>query len=315
MTTQNVEALETVGAQTQENSFGRKLKKSISTWRRYPLGVIGLALIIFIVFVAVFAPVIAPYEPRQFAGRPLEAPNTTFLVGTNNLGQDVLSRTIYGAQVSIAVGLTAAIIAVTFGTTAGIVSGYLGGWVDLIIQRGLEVLASFPGLVLALIMIAAIGQPRESGSNLFVLGWQLRSLEVAIALPFIFGNMRVIRSAVLRERALPYIEAAQSIGASPLRILGKHILPNVMAYVIVTFSTIIGIAILVESSLSFLGYGVSITTPSWGIDLSNRNREYFLQAPWLIFGPGVALSMTVLGFNFLGDALRDMLDPRLRGSR
>lgn len=315
MTTENVEALDTVGARSNDNSFGRKLKKGISTWRRYPLGIVGLALILLIVFIAVFAPYVAPFEPREFAGRPLEGPGSTHLVGTNNLGQDVLSRTIFGAQVSIAVGLTAAIIAVTAGTSLGILSGYLGGWVDLLIQRGLEVLASFPGLVLALIMIAAIGQPRESGTNILVLGWQLRALEVAIALPFIFGNMRVIRSAVLRERALPYIEAAQSIGASPIRILTKHILPNVMAYVIVTFSTIIGVAILIESSLSFLGYGVSITTPSWGIDLSNRNREYFLQAPWLIVGPGVALSMTILGFNFLGDALRDMLDPRLRGSR
>lgn len=315
MTTQDVEALETIGARPAENTFGRRLVKAISTWKRYPLGVIGLTLIVAIVFIAVAAPLVAPNKPRQFAGKPLEGPSLSFPVGTNNLGQDVLSRTIFGAQVSIAVGLSAAVVAVTAGTVLGIVSGYVGGWVDLIIQRALEVLASFPGLVLALVMIAAIGQPRESGTNILVLGWQLRSLELAIALPFIFGNMRVIRSAVLTERALPYIEAAKSIGCSPIRILGRHILPNVMAYVIVSFSTIIGIAILIESSLSFLGYGVSITTPSWGIDLSNRNREYFLQAPWLIFGPGVALSLTVLGFNFLGDALRDMLDPRLRGSR
>ncbi|MGE0057544.1 MAG: ABC transporter permease [Dehalococcoidia bacterium] len=313
--TQDVEALGTVGARPQENTVGRRLKKSISQWRKYPLGIIGLTIIILIVLIAVFAPVISPHQPREFAGRPLEGPSLSFPMGTNNLGQDVLARAIYGAQVSIAVGFSAAVMAVFAGTFLGIVSGYVGGWVDLLIQRGLEVLASFPGLVLALVMIAAIGQPRESGSNIFVLAWQLRSLELAIALAFIFGNMRVIRSAVLTERSLPYIEAARSIGCSPVRILGRHILPNVLAYVIVSFSTIIGIVILIEASLSFLGYGVSITTPSWGIDLSNRNREYFLQAPWLIFGPGIALSMTVLGFNFLGDALRDMLDPRLRGSR
>ena len=313
--TQDVEALGTVGVQTQEGAFGRKLKKSISQWRKYPLGVIGLTIIVLIVLIAIAAPIVAPNEPRAFAGRPLEGPTSSFPMGTNNLGQDVLSRTIYGAQVSIAVGFSAAIIAVLAGTFLGIVSGYVGGWVDLVIQRALEVLASFPGLVLALVMIAAIGQPRESGSNIFVLAWQLRSLEIAIALAFIFGNMRVIRSAVLTERQLPYIEAAKSIGCSPVRILARHILPNVLAYVIVAFSTSIGIVILIEASLSFLGYGVSITTPSWGIDLSNRNREYFLQAPWLIFGPGIALSLTVLGFNFLGDALRDMLDPRLRGSR
>lgn len=313
--TQEVEALGTVGARQAENTFGRRLKKSIAQWKKYPLGIIGLTIIVLIVLVAVFAPFIAPHQPREFAGRPLEGPTLSFPMGTNNLGQDVLSRTIYGAQVSIAVGFSAAIMAVAAGTFFGIVSGYVGGWVDLLIQRALEVLASFPGLVLALVMIAAIGQPRESGSNIFMLAWQLRSLEIAIALAFIFGNMRVIRSAVLTERSLPYIEAAKSIGCSPVRILARHILPNVLAYVIVSFSTIIGIVILIEAALSFLGYGVSITTPSWGIDLSNRNREYFLQAPWLIFGPGLALSLTVLGFNFLGDALRDMLDPRLRGSR
>ena len=313
--TQEVEALGTVGARPQENTFGRRLKKSMSQWRRYPLGVIGLTIIVLIVFIAIFASTIAPHAPREFAGRPLEGPSLSFPMGTNNLGQDVLARTIYGAQVSIAVGFSAAVFAVFTGTFLGIISGYVGGWVDLVIQRGLEVLASFPGLVLALVMIAALGSPRESGSNIFMLAWQLRSLELAIALAFIFGNMRVIRAAVLTERSLPYIEAAKSIGCSPVRILFRHILPNVLAYVIVSFSTVIGIVILIEAALSFLGYGVSITTPSWGIDLSNRNREYFLQAPWLIFGPGIALSLTVLGFNFLGDALRDMLDPRLRGSR
>lgn len=313
--TQEVEALGTVGAKPQENTFGRRLGKSLKQWRKYPLGVIGATIILIIVFVAIFAEYVAPNGPREFAGPPLEGPTASFPMGTNNLGQDVFSRTLFGAQVSIAVGFSAAVMAVTMGTTLGIVSGYLGGWVDLLIQRVLEVLASFPGLVLALVMVAALGQPRESGTNIFLLAWQLKSLEIAIALGFIFGNMRVIRSAVLTERSLPYIEAAKSIGCSPIRILARHILPNVLAYVIVSFSTVVGIVILIEASLSFLGYGVSITTPSWGIDLANRNREYFVQAPWLVFGPGIALSLTILGFNFLGDALRDMLDPRLRGSR
>ena len=227
----------------------------------------------------------------------------------------MLSRIIHGAQVSVAVGFSAAIIAATVGTTLGIISGYFGGWVDVLIQRGLEVLASFPGLVLALAMVGALGQPRESGSNVFLLVWQLRTLELAIALVFIFANSRIIRSVVLMERSLPYIEAATSIGFSTPRILARHILPNVLPYAIVSFSTIIGLVILIEAALSFLGYGVSATTASWGIDLANRNRDYFLGAPWLVFGPGAALSLTVLAFNFLGDSLRDMLDPRLRGSR
>lgn len=279
------------------------------------MGLIGAVIILFMVAVAFLAPVITPFDPTAFAGPRLQSPNSRFLFGTNNVGQDTLSRTIAGAQVSIAVGMTAATIAVSLGTLLGILSGYLGGWVDLVIQRALEVLASFPVLILALMVVTSLGRPHESGENVLRLIWQMKSLEVAIALAFVFGNMRIIRAAVLAERSLPYIEAAKSIGCSPIRILSRHILPNVMAYVIVSFSTIIGISILVEASLSFLGYGVSITTPSWGIDLSQRNREYFLQAPWLIFAPGAALSLTVLGFNFLGDALRDVLDPKLRGAR
>src|SRR5688572_8092017 len=142
--TQDVEALGTVGARQQENTVGRRISRSAAQWRKYPMGIMGLILIIFIVFIAIAAPLISPHQPREFAGRPLEGPTASFPMGTNNLGQDVLARTIYGAQVSIAVGFSAAVIAVFFGTVLGIVSGYVGGWVDMVIQRGLEVLASFP---------------------------------------------------------------------------------------------------------------------------------------------------------------------------
>jgi peptide/nickel transport system permease protein len=179
----------------------------------------------------------------------------------------------------------------------------------------MEVLAALPGLMLVLIVVAALGRPQESGTDVFVLGWQLRSLSLAISLGFIFGVMRVIRSAVLKERSLPYVEAAVTIGASIPRVIFRHILPNVFPYVIVTFTTIFGAVILIEAGVSFLGYGVSIGTPSWGLDLSGRNREFFITAPWVMLGPGVALTLTVLGFNFLGDTLRDVLDPRLRGAR
>ncbi len=297
------------------DSFPGKITKVMAVWKHYPLGIAGLLIIVVVIVAAVLATVVAPYSPYEFVGPPLQSPSAEFLLGTNHLGQDVLSRIIHGAQVSVAVGFSAAIIAATVGTTLGIISGYFGGWVDVLIQRGLEVLASFPGLVLALAMVVALGQPRESGSNVFLLVWQLRTLELAIALVFIFANSRIIRSVVLMERSLPYIEAATSIGCSTPRILARHILPNVLPYAIVSFSTIIGLVILIEAALSFLGYGVSATTASWGIDLANRNRDYFLGAPWLVFGPGAALSLTVLAFNFLGDSLRDMLDPRLRGSR
>jgi peptide/nickel transport system permease protein len=284
-------------------------------WLGRPLGIFGAVIVVLASFTAIAAPVLAPSNAQMFVGGSLEKPSAHHLFGTNNLGQDVLSRTIYGAQVSMAVAFWATFIGVAGGTFLGIVSGYFGGWLDLAVQRIMEVLASFPGIMLALIVVAALGRPKESGSDIFMLSWQLRSLSIAISLGFIFGVMRVIRSAVLKERNLPYVEAAIILGASTRRVMFRHILPNVFPFVIVTFTTIIGAVILIEAGISFLGYGVSIGTPSWGLDLSNRNREYFLIAPWVMAGPSLALILTVLGFNFLGDTLRDILDPRLRGSR
>jgi peptide/nickel transport system permease protein len=267
------------------------------------------------VLIALTAPYIAPYDPQVFAGSSLESPSRDHLLGTNSLGQDVLSRSIYGAQVSMAVAFSATFIGVAAGTVLGLVSGYFGGWVDMGSQRFMEVLAALPGLMLVLIVVAALGRPNESSTDVILLGYQLRSLSIAISLGFIFGVMRVIRSAVLKERSLPYVEAAVTIGASTPRIIFRHIMPNVFPFVIVTFTTIFGAVILIEAGVSFLGYGVSIGTPSWGQDLAGRNREFFITAPWVMLGPGVALVMTVLAFNFLGDTLRDILDPRLRGSR
>lgn len=295
--------------------FGESLARAWAPWKRRPLGILGAIIVMAAFGLAIFAPYLAPSDPQMFVGGRLESPNSGHIFGTNNLGQDVLSRTIYGAQVSMAVAFTATFIGVFMGTLMGIVSGYWGGWLDIIVQRGMEVLASFPGIMLALIVVAALGRPKESGSNIVMLAWQLRPLAVAISLAFIFGVMRVIRSQVLQQRDLPYIEAARALGASTPRIMFRHILPNVFPLVIVTFSTIIGAVILIEAGISFLGYGVSIGTPSWGLDLSNRNREFFLVAPWVMAAPSIALILTVLGFNFLGDTFRDILDPRLRGSR
>ena len=272
-------------------------------------------IIVAVVATSFLAPLIAPNDPRDFAGGVLESPSGNFLLGTNNLGQDVFSRALYGAQVSIAVGVSATFIGVFTGTTLGIISGYFGGWSDTIITRIAEIIASIPALVLVLAILSAIGRPTSTGSDVFTIAWQLKAVEVAIGIAFIFATLRVIRSAVFTQRELPYVEAAQSIGASSFRILWRHILPNVLSLVIILFTTLIGVVILIEAAISFLGYGVAVGTPSWGIDLSGRNREFFVQAPWLIAGPGIALSLTVLGFNFLGDALRDILDPRLRGSR
>jgi peptide/nickel transport system permease protein len=291
------------------------LASAWAPWRQRPLGVLGLLIVIGASILAIGAPVIAPNDPSVFAGSAIESPSSEFWLGTNSLGQDVFSRTIYGAQVSMAVAFSATFLGVALGTLLGIISGYFGSWADMLSQRLMEVLASMPGLMLVLVVVAALGRPQESGTNIFSLSWQLRPLSVAISLGFIFGVMRVIRASVLRERNLPYVEAAVTIGASTPRIMLRHILPNVFPFVIVTFTTIFGAVILIEAGVSFLGYGVSIGTPSWGLDLSGRNREYFITAPWVMLGPGVALTLTVLGFNFLGDTLRDVLDPRLRGAR
>jgi len=285
-------------------------------WGRRPLGVIGAFVIVAALVMAILAPFIAPFDPNEFVGRRLQSPDGAHILGTNLLGQDMLSRTIYGAQVSIGIALSSTIIGVGLGTVLGVLSAYYGGWLDLVVQRVMEVIASFPGLILVLMIVAALGRPSGAREgNLLVLMWDLRALSIAIAAGLIFGVMRVIRSTVLKERSLPYVEAARTIGASPIRIMFRHILPNVFPYVIVTFSSIIGFIILLEAGISFLGYGVSIGTASWGADLSGRNRDFFMSAPWVMLGPGIALTLTVMGANFLGDALRDILDPRLRGSR
>jgi peptide/nickel transport system permease protein len=300
----------------ETESLRRSLAKSWAPWRKRPLGVFGALIIVLACFVAITAPVLAPHKPNEFAGRRLESPSNQFPLGTDTLGQDVLSRTIYGTQVSIAVAVASTVLGVGLGTVLGVLSAYYGGWLDLIVQRVMEVLASFPGLILVLMIVAALGKPSAAREgNIIYLIWDLRSLSIAIAAGLIFGVMRVIRSAVLKERSLPYIEAARTIGASSTRIMVRHILPNVFPYVIVTFSSIVGFIILLEAGISFIGYGVSIGTASWGADLSGRNRDFFLDAPWVMLGPGIALMLTVMGANFLGDTLRDILDPRLRGSR
>lgn len=300
----------------ERSPFRRKLAAAWAPWRHRPLGVIGAVIIVFSFSMAILAPVLAPYDPNEFVGGRLDSPNGEFWLGTNTLGQDVLSRTIFGAQVSLSVALTSTVVGVGFGTFLGVVSAYYKGSTDLVLQRLMEVLAAFPGLILVLMVISALGKPSGAREgNFLILSWDLRTLSAAIALGLIYGVMRVIRAAVLKERELLYVEAAQVAGAGSMRIMFRHILPNVFPYVIVTFSSIIGFIVLLEAGISFLGYGVSIGTPSWGLDLSGSNRDYFLDAPWVMLGPGIALTLTVMGFNFLGDTLRDILDPRLRGSR
>ncbi len=297
-----------------ESSDSRHLRRILGIVRRQPLGVFGAIVCVAFVVVAFAAPLITPHDPHIFVGPRLGRPSYAFPFGTNNLGQDVLARTIYGAQVSLVVGVASVLLGTVVGSALGLVAAYCGGWVDSAVQRALEVVASFPGLMLILVVVAALSRPRVARDvNLLTLTWELRVVVIAVGIGFIFATTRIVRSVALTERHAPYVEAAIACGAGWARIMWRHLLPNVMAYIIVGVSVTLGLAILAEASLSFLGYGVPPGTPAWGTDLSGINRQFFLQAPWLVLAPGGAISLTLLGFNFLGDALRDELDPRLRG--
>lgn len=272
---------------------------------RKPLGAAGAVVTLLCLLVAVFAPVIAPYDPYEFnlnaRGLPvrMQAPNAEFLFGTDPLGRDVLSRIIHGARISLLVGFLSVALGITVGTGIGLASGYWGGKVDQVLQRIVDTLMAFPGIVLALAVMAVLGQ-------------SLTNIILVIGLVIAPGSSRVVRGTVLSVKHNVYIDAARSVGASDLRIVLRHILPNVFAPIIVLASVWIGNAIVIEAALSFLGLGTPPPTSSWGGMLAGEGQRNLENAPWLAVFPGVAISITVLAFNMLGDALRDVLDPRLR---
>jgi peptide/nickel transport system permease protein len=269
--------------------------------RRNPLGAVGAMVILLLVVSAVFAPLVAPYNP--YLPDPihrLEPPSAQHLFGTDDIGRDVFSRVIYGGRVSLKVGLLTVLLGTIVGATVGLVSAYWSGWADIVVQRLLDSLQSIPGLLLALVVASVIGA--GTVNTIF-----------PIALILIPINARVVRSAVLSVREHQYIEAAHVLGCTHGRIMLRHILPNVAAPILILASIYIGNAIIVEASLSFLGLGTAPPTPSWGNMLSGQGRAYMEQAPWLALFPGLAITVTVLSFNLLGDALRDSWDPRLRG--
>jgi peptide/nickel transport system permease protein len=268
--------------------------------RKEPLGVFGFVIIVILVLTAVFAPVIAPYDPTSTQFRSLQKPSATNLFGTDDKGRDIFSRVVYGSRTSLEVGIIATTVGVIGGTIVGLLSGYFGGWIDTTIQRVMDSLMAFPILILALIMIAVVGS-------------SIRNLMVVVGLAIIPLIGRIVRGIVLTERQNAYVEAARTIGARPQRVIFFHILPNLLASLIVIATGLLAGAILVEASLSFLGLGTPPPTPSWGTDLSGQARRFFTHAPWMAIFPGIALSLVVLGFNLLGDALRDVLDPRMRG--
>jgi peptide/nickel transport system permease protein len=268
--------------------------------RRNPMGALGAAIVVIFIVIAVLAPVLAPHDPYVMDSSViLAAPGADHWMGTDEFGRDVMSRIIWGSRISLYVGLIAVGLGTTTGAIIGMVSAYFGGKFDYAVQRVMDMLMAFPMLVLALAMVAALGS-------------SIQNVILALAVVITPNAARVIRSSVLSIKEKPFIEAARNLGYSHPRILFVHILPNCLAPYIILATAGLGGAILSEASLSFLGLGTVPPEPSWGAMLSGKTQRYMTEAPWLAIFPGLAISLVVFGFNFLGDALRDILDPRLR---
>lgn len=268
--------------------------------RRYPLGAVGAVIILGFIATALLANWITPYDPTATNARAsLAVPGAAYWLGADFMGRDILSRIIGGAQISLAVGIGATTLGLMVGIPVGLASGYFGGWLDLIVQRLIDIMQSLPLLVTALVMAASLGP-------------SLRNTIIAIAIPLVPSIARIVRSNTLALKEMPFVEAARAIGITETWIATRHVLPNTLAPLIVLATAQFGSAILVEASLSFLGLGVPEPYPSWGRMLSESAAEYMRTAPWLVIFPGIAISLVVFGANLLGDALRDMLDPRMR---
>ncbi len=271
--------------------------------RKKPLGAAGGVLILVMLVTAIFAEILQTHDPiATDAAATLASPSADHWLGTDHLGRDIYSRIVHGARVSLIVGVASTLLGSVLGGIIGLLSGYVGGNTDLITQRILDILQGLPLLVLALVMSAALGPA-------------VHNVIIAISIPIIPRAARVIRSSVLSIREMQYVEAARALGVRHLRIAFRHILPNTMGPFIVLCTAQLGSAILVEATLSFLGLGVPEPYPSWGRMLSVSAAEYAQKAPHLVLFPGIAISLAVFGSNLLGDALRDTLDPRLRGAQ
>ncbi len=266
-----------------------------------PMGTAGGIIVLALFLTGIFADVMAPYGYNEIIiFDRLSAPSAAHLLGCDNMGRDLLSRVIYGARVSMIVGLAGSLLFVVVGSLVGIPSGYIGGAYDTLLQRFVDAFMCFPPLILYLTVMA-------------VLGPGLLQVILVLGISDGIRGSRTVRSAVIGIKENVYVEAARAIGASNRRIIFNHILPNIMPIVIVEFTLAMSRMILAEAMLSFLGFGIPPPMPSWGGMLSGAGREYMLQAPWMALWPGVALALAVYGINMLGDAVRDLWDPRLRG--
>ncbi|MFT7654700.1 MAG: peptide/nickel transport system permease protein [Candidatus Azotimanducaceae bacterium] len=271
--------------------------------KQKPLGALCAAIFIFFLFCGVFADVLAPYGVNETdMTNRLQAPSWSFWFGTDHLGRDVFSRVLIGAQISMIVAFLTAGLATVVSIVLGIASGYFGGRVDMFIQRGVDAWMTFPDLVLLIVVVSIVGPG-------------IPQIVIILGLLYGIGGSRIVRGAVVTVRTETYTHAAESMGARTLHILWRHILPNIMPVVIVLFTTRIGAVILTEAGLSFLGLGIPPPAPTWGSMLSGSGRTYMYMGPWLALAPGLCLTIVVYSINVYGDALRDLLDPRMRGSR
>ena len=265
-----------------------------------PLGAAGGAVIVLMVLAAIFAGAIAPYDPVAVDPRlQFSPPSLAHWFGTDEFGRDLFSRIVYGARTALFIGFAASFLGSTGGALLGVISAYLGGKTDLILQRLMDVLLAFPLLILALAIVS-------------VLGRSIPNLVLAIAIPIVPRMARIVRASALAVKEHMYVEAARAVGSSHPRVMLRHIVPNVVAPYLIMLTAQLGSAILVEAALSFLGLGTAEPTPSWGLMLSGGAPLYAEKAPWVAIFPGLAISLAVFGFNLFGDSLRDALDPKLR---
>ena len=268
--------------------------------RRKPLGAAGALIVIVMILMAVFANLLTSYDPTANSFAEMHAaPSAEHWLGTDQFGRDLLSRIIHGARTALFVGFVSAFIGASLGLVLGVGSAYFGGRIDLIFQRVMDVFMAFPLIIMALAVVS-------------IFGTGTQNVIIAITIPFIPRCARVVRSSALAIREIPYIDAARACGFSHSRIILRHMVPNVMAPFLIMITAFVGQAILLEASLSYLGLGVQEPTPAWGLMLQGGAEEYAESAPWIAVFPGLAITLAVFGFNLFGDAIRDVLDPRLR---
>jgi peptide/nickel transport system permease protein len=277
------------------------LGRSVLTFlRREPVGTLGIVIVLVIAFAGLTADWIAPYNPTSNDFDAMtQAPSWAHLLGTDQFGRDILSRIIFGARTALIVGFSSAIVGGVSGLVLGVASAYFGGRIDLVVQRVLDVMMAFPLIIMALAVVS-------------IFGTGVHNVITAITIPLIPRCARVVRSSALAIREVPYVDAARACGFGHMRIILRHMVPNVMAPFLIMLTAFVGQAILAEASLSYLGLGVQEPVPAWGLMLQGGAEEYASTAPWIAIFPGLAITATVFGFSLFGDALRDAIDPKLR---